>query len=120
MMLYLIFFQRSWILYLIGDFRGLKGLFVRIVVHLHSILQRKTPQGLQRRLEVEFSEGSTVLELIKHLEIDIDPDDLLLAVNGRMAKLDQILLNDDDVHLMLPISGGGYYTKSQIYMLEIC
>jgi sulfur carrier protein ThiS len=79
---------------------------MRIVVHLHSILQRKTPEGLQRKLEVEMPEGSTILNLIEHLEVEIDPGYLLLALNGRVARLEQVMDDGDKVHLMMPISGG--------------
>ena len=77
-----------------------------ITAHLHTILQRHTPEGIKGRLEVDIESGSTVEALIKYLEIDLDPDYLLLAVNGRVADLDQVLCESDHVNLMLPISGG--------------
>lgn len=77
-----------------------------VTVLLHTILQIQTPEGPKRRLEVDIPSDSTVLDLIEHLEIEIDPEDLLLAVNGRIAHLDQQLEESDKVHLMLPISGG--------------
>lgn len=79
---------------------------MKVTAHLHTILQRHTPEGLKGRLEVDIKTGSTVEHLIKHLEIDLDPDYLLLAVNGRVADLDQVLEEADHVNLMLPISGG--------------
>jgi sulfur carrier protein ThiS len=79
---------------------------MKIVVHLHSILQRKTPQGLQRKLEVELPEGSTIQDLVDHLEVEVAPEHLSLAVNGRVARLEQVLRDGDKVHLMVPISGG--------------
>jgi sulfur carrier protein ThiS len=79
---------------------------MKIVVHLHSILQLKTPQGLQRRLEVELPEGSTIQDLIEHLAVEVDPEHLSLVLNGRVAKLEQVLEDGDKVHLMVPISGG--------------
>jgi len=79
---------------------------MRITVHLHSILQRKTPEGMLRRLEVEMPEGSTILDLIKQVEIEIDPEYLLLALNGRVARLELVMKDGDKVHLMMPISGG--------------
>jgi sulfur carrier protein ThiS len=79
---------------------------MKIVVHLHSILQRKTPQGLQRKLEVELPEGSTIQDLVEHLEVEVAPEHLSLALNGRVARLEQALRDGDKVHLMVPISGG--------------
>ena len=78
----------------------------KVTVFLGTILQKKTPQGNQRRLEVSLPDDSTILKLIDELEIEIDPVHLLLAVNGRTAELDQVLADDDKVHLMMPISGG--------------
>jgi sulfur carrier protein ThiS len=75
-------------------------------VFLHSILQKKSPQGLQRRVEATLEDDATIIDLIRHLEIDYEPEDLLLALNGRVAELDQVLVDGDKVHLMLPISGG--------------
>lgn len=79
---------------------------MRIVVHLHSILQRKTPEGLQRKLEADMPEGSTILDLIGHLDVEVDPEHLSLALNGRVARLEQVMKDGDKVHLMVPISGG--------------
>lgn len=79
---------------------------MKVTAHLHTILQRHTPEGLKGRLDVNIQPGSTVEDLIKHLEIDLEPDYLLLAVNGRVAPLDQVLEQADHVNLMLPISGG--------------
>lgn len=79
---------------------------MQVIVHLHSILQRQTPDGLIRRLDVEMPEGSTIQALVDHLEIEVDPEHLLLALNGRLANFDQVLSDGDVVHIMVPISGG--------------
>ncbi|MCK4800905.1 MAG: MoaD/ThiS family protein [Anaerolineales bacterium] len=77
-----------------------------VTVFLGTILQKKTPQGNQRRLKVSLDEGASIVDLIYHLDLEVEPDYLLLAVNGRIAELDQLLAEDDKVHLMMPISGG--------------
>jgi sulfur carrier protein ThiS len=79
---------------------------VRVTVNLGTVLQIKTSQGLQRKLEITLAGEATLGELIKVLGLDVDPDNLLLAVNGRAAKLDTALEEGDQVHLMMPISGG--------------
>lgn len=79
---------------------------MQVDVHLHAILQRQTPDGLLRRLDVEMPEGSTIQRLIDHLGIEIDPEHLLFALNGRVANIDQALADGDVVHIMVPISGG--------------
>ena len=77
-----------------------------VTVFLHSTLLTKSPQELKRRVEVEINEEATILDIVHHLEIDMEPDRLLLALNGEVTELDQKLSEGDQVHLMLPISGG--------------
>jgi len=77
-----------------------------LTVHLHTILQKETPEGLQNRVEVNMPAGSTLGDLLASLEITQHPDSLLLAVNGRVADIDQVLRPGDQVNLMPAISGG--------------
>lgn len=79
---------------------------ITITVHLHTILQRQTPEGLVSRLEVEIPSGSSVADLLHYLAIDLEPEHLLLAVNGRVADMNQTLHAGDQVNLMPAISGG--------------
>jgi len=80
---------------------------VRVIAHLHTILQRQTPEGLVRRLEVDLPGGSRVADLLLSLEITLPLDAILLAVNGRVANPEQILKEGDQVNIMPAISGGG-------------
>ncbi|HSO27369.1 MAG TPA: MoaD/ThiS family protein [Anaerolineales bacterium] len=79
---------------------------MKIDVHLHTLLQRPSPEGLQRRLEVDLPDGGTLGELIHQLEITLPVDAMLLVVNGRHAPLETRLQPGDEVHLMPAISGG--------------
>jgi molybdopterin converting factor small subunit len=78
----------------------------RITVHLHTILQRQTPEGLQRRLELDLPPGTTLADLLVRLEIELDPEAMLLVVNGRIADLAYTLKDGDTVNLMPALSGG--------------
>jgi len=78
----------------------------RITVHLHTILQRQTPEGLLRRLELETPAGTTLADLLARLEIELSPDAMLLVVNGRVAELAYELQDGDTVNLMPALSGG--------------
>jgi sulfur carrier protein ThiS len=82
---------------------------VRVIAHLHTILQRQTPEGLVRRLEVDLPGGSRVADLLLSLEISLPLDALLLAVNGRVAGPEQLLEEGDQVNIMPAISGGRGY-----------
>ena len=76
-----------------------------VTVHLHTVLQRQSPDGPVRRLEVELPPAATVATLLHQLEIDY-PEPLLVVVNGRQAKQDHVLRDGDEAHLVPPISGG--------------
>lgn len=79
---------------------------MKLDVQLHTILQRQGPQGPIGRLEVVLPEGSTLADLLRYLEVKLDPDALLLVVNGRMAELNTRLHEGDRVNLMPALSGG--------------
>ncbi len=77
-----------------------------VVVHLHTILQRQGPQGLISRLVVELPAGSDLAAVLRLLDIQTDPEELLLVVNTRTANPDQVLNDGDEVHLIPALSGG--------------
>lgn len=77
-----------------------------VTVHLHTILQKQTDQGLLDRLQIHLPEGTRLAELLVELDIELSPESLLLAVNGRIAEPGQVLEDGDQVNLMPAISGG--------------
>lgn len=79
---------------------------MNITVHLHTILQRQTPEGVIGRLDVTLPLDSSVSDLIEYLQIKLAVENLLLVVNGRMAEPTQVLRDGDVVNLMPAISGG--------------
>ncbi len=79
---------------------------ISVQVHLHTILQRESSSGTINRLDLNLAEGTTISQLLALLDIRLDPDALLLALNGLMADLDSTLASGDVVHLMPAISGG--------------
>lgn len=79
---------------------------MNITVHLHTILQRQTPQGLVNRLEVALPPGCTVADLLESLALELDLENTLLVVNSRLVGLTQPLADGDQVHLVPAISGG--------------
>jgi sulfur carrier protein ThiS len=79
---------------------------VNVTVHLHTILQRQTPEGLVGQLAISLPENTTMAELLDSLEIELEPEHLLLVVNGRTAELQRVLQDGDQVNLMPAISGG--------------
>jgi sulfur carrier protein ThiS len=79
---------------------------VTITVYLHTILQKRTAEGVLRSLELTLPEGSSVDDVLTRLEIKINPDDLLITVNGQVANESQVLFTGDRVDLIPAISGG--------------
>lgn len=77
-----------------------------ITVHLHTILQRPSPTGLQRQLQLTLADGRTVADVLTQLDVPLPEDALLLVVNGRVVTLQTVLQDNDHLHLMPAISGG--------------
>ena len=75
-------------------------------VHLHTLLQRPSPTGLIRQLEVELPPGATLQELLARQGIVVDSENFLLVVNSRNVDPDQVLNDGDEVDLIPAISGG--------------
>ena len=75
-------------------------------LHLHTVLQRPSPNGLIRQLEVELPLGATLQELLTRQGIIVDSENFLLVVNSRNVEPDQVLNDGDDVDLIPAISGG--------------
>lgn len=80
---------------------------MNIRVHLHTILERKTDSGgTIGQLDLFFHEGITMNDLLKHLEIKLEPDNMLLVVNGRIVELDHKIRDGDEINLIPAMSGG--------------
>jgi sulfur carrier protein ThiS len=77
-----------------------------VTVHLHTTLQRQTPKGALRRLEVALPAGSTLADLLARLDVEFNHDSTLLVINGRQADANQVLGERDEVHLIPALSGG--------------
>jgi sulfur carrier protein ThiS len=77
-----------------------------VTVHLHTTLQRRTPKGALRRLEVVLPAGGTLADLLARLEVEPNPESILLVINGRQADASQGLEDGDEVHLIPALSGG--------------
>ncbi len=79
---------------------------MKVEVNLHTTLQKQTPQGLQRCVDLELPEGSTLEDVLERLEIQFDPENLLLVVNGKVAEESYHLVDGDKVSLIPAMSGG--------------
>jgi molybdopterin converting factor small subunit len=77
-----------------------------VSVYLHTVLQRHTPQGIIRQLEVSLPAGSDLTDLLRELQVEYDPEQIMLVVNGVMSDEHTLLADGDRVNLMPAISGG--------------
>ena len=79
---------------------------MKVTLHLHTTLQQPSPAGPVGRLEVTLPTGSSLADLLSSQEIELDEENTLLVVNGRLAEMSQLLADGDVVHLIPAISGG--------------
>jgi molybdopterin converting factor small subunit len=79
---------------------------ITVTVHLHTTLQRPTPTGPLRRFDLTLPAGSKLSDLLDRIALSSLDDSILLVVNGRQADRQDLLRQDDEVHLIPPLSGG--------------
>ncbi len=84
-----------------------------ITAHLHATLQRQTPSGPLRRLDVTLPPQSALKDLLEALAVRVESDAILLVVNGRLVSPDHVLGEGDEVHLFPALSGGAGMTGSR-------
>ena len=89
---------------------------MNVAVHLHTILQRQTPEGLVRQLELSVPPQSTVSDLLAQLEIDFPLDSLLLVVNGRLVEEDHILAEGDKVAALERLLAGEEFRSAIVFL----
>ena len=71
-----------------------------VTIYLHTILQRRTPDGVQRQMDVTLLSGSKLEDLVYDLGLGLPLDAIVWKVNGRYEKADRILRDGDQVHLI--------------------
>ena len=79
---------------------------MKIEVQLHTILQRQTTEGLQRCIDLEMPPGSTLRDLMDRLEIQLEPENLLLVVDSKVVDETHVLAEGEKVDLIPAMSGG--------------
>ena len=79
---------------------------MRFTVKLYALLAAYVPgTRAAAPFEVELPEGSTIADLIQHLQIP--PEEMKIAfVNGRMQPLEYLIQEGDEVGMFSPVGGG--------------
>ena len=70
-----------------------------VTVYLHTILQRQTPDGPQRQMDVTLLSGSTLANLLQDLGFEFSMD-MDMLVNGHAARPEDILKQGDQIDLI--------------------
>ena len=73
---------------------------MKVKVHLHTVLQRETPEGMQQELDVTMLSGSSMMDLMADLGVVLPLDTMQMMVNGRLAEASDNLQDGDEVHLI--------------------
>lgn len=79
---------------------------MKVTARLHATLRRPVSGGYQNRVTVELAEGATVASLLKALEIDMPPEQLMILIGTRRFEPGHPLQDGDEINLFPPISGG--------------
>jgi sulfur carrier protein ThiS len=79
---------------------------MKIEVHLHATLRINRSGEVWKPIDIDLPNGSSIRDILDHLAIEVDPEHLLLVLNGRTTDLDQILKHGDVLNLMTAVSGG--------------
>lgn len=77
-----------------------------VIVHLHTVLRLQTEQGLVGRLEIPWSPGMDIDQVIRSLGLEIDEEHVLLVAGGMNRERSYVLQDGDELHLIPAISGG--------------
>ncbi len=79
---------------------------IRVVVQLHTIAQKKTKNGRIDKINLEISNGSTILDIIERVDIPLKFEDLLVVIEQKTVAADYQPQDGDIIHIIPAISGG--------------
>ena len=79
---------------------------IKVTVHLHTILQRQTAEGMIDEIQLSVPAHSEVGDLLEIAGVELGPDMLILVRNGRVVGPEEPLQAGDQINLMPAISGG--------------
>lgn len=74
---------------------------IHVTVRLFATLR----QNHEKEMFMELPDGTTIKDIIERLSID-QKDAAILMINGRGAKLDAVLDENDTVAIFPPVGGG--------------
>jgi hypothetical protein len=90
---------------------------VKVIAHLHTTLQKETPEGFIRVFPAELGSEARVIDLINQLELVVDEENTLFVIRGQIVEKERSLSEGDEVHFIPAISGGCICNKPDKYTL---
>jgi len=102
--------ERIWIPFLIGfdKVRIVKSVVMQVLVKLHTNLKDKIPHNSGNPFYLTLPIGADISEVISELQIQYNPEYIMIVLNGRLSDLDSLLNDGDRVDIIPAISGGLY------------
>lgn len=80
---------------------------MRVKVMFFASIRERAGRG---EMSITLTDGTTLRHLVEAVEREI-PDllgleDMMMSINGRFARVDEVLREGDDVAFLPPVSGG--------------
>ena len=79
---------------------------IKIFIQLHTIAQMKTSKGVENKINLEISAGTSAIDIINQLNLELGWDDLLVIINQKIISPSYILQDGDILQIIPAISGG--------------
>jgi sulfur carrier protein ThiS len=94
---------KIWMKCLIGelDYKEMK-----VSVNFHTTLRDEIMLGAEHSIQVEIVVGWTVKKLLQELSINIDPEFIIILINGQIENENTILTEGDKLDFVPAIAGG--------------
>lgn len=79
---------------------------MKVSVNFHTTLRDEIKLGAEHSIQVEIIVGWTVKKLLQELSINIDPEFIIILINGRIENENSILKEGDKIDFVPAIAGG--------------
>jgi sulfur carrier protein ThiS len=79
---------------------------MKVSVNFHTTLRSEIKLGGEYPIQVEIVFGWTVKKLLQELSINLNPELILIVINGRIENEEKILTDGDRLDFVPAIEGG--------------
>jgi molybdopterin converting factor small subunit len=96
--------MRIWTAFTTGEPELENSMDVKVI--LHTTLQRQSQNGLMDPIGLTMPEGACVGDVLRKLEIQLEPGALILVINHKVVSQDTLLKDGNRLDIIPAISGG--------------